>query len=206
LSSAEQIRLVYHRLAPGYDREQWVAESLLLRRLRRRLLGRARGRVLEVGIGTGMNLSHYATSCPVTGIDLSRPMLERALRRAYRAGRQLNVEVMDAETLAFPDQSFDTVVSTLTLCTTPEPARLLREMTRVCRDSGRVLLLEHGLSTVPAVNWLLLRLAPGHLSRYACHLTRDVVALPRQAGLRVIGQERHLFGIFSLIEAVPRIA
>ena len=159
--------------------------------------------MLEVGIGTGVNLPFYPPECPIVGVDLSRPMLERALARAHRLGRQLTVEAMDAEVLAFPDRSFDTVVSTLTLCTTPDPVRLLREMGRVCRSDGRVLLLEHGLSTGPLVNGLLRRLEPGQLARYACHLTRDVAALPSQAGLRVLTQARCFFGVLALIEAAP---
>ena len=203
----EVIRAVYERFARVYDRSQWINEALLLRRLRRHLLSRTRCRgpcqVLEVGIGTGANLPFYPPTAVVHGIDLSQPMLERALARAHRLGRQLHVETMNAEHLPFPDQSFDTVVSTLTLCTTPDPLRLLREMARVCRPDGRVLLLEHGVSTAPAVNWVLYRLAPGHLRRYACHLTRDVAALPERAGLRIVHMERHLLGVFVLIEAAP---
>jgi ubiquinone/menaquinone biosynthesis C-methylase UbiE len=203
VASGDEIRAVYEREAPAYDRGQWIPERLLLGRLRRRLLTRASGRVLEVGIGTGVNLPFYAPRCPIVGVDLSRPMLERALARAYRLGRQVVVEVVDGEALAFPDRSFDTVVSTLTLCTTPDPLRLLREMGRVCRPTGRVLLMEHGLGTRPLVNWLLHRLEPGQLAKYACHLTRDVAALPPQAGLRVLNQERWLFGVLALIEAAP---
>jgi len=201
--AVEQIRSIYARLAPGYDLSQWIPERVLLARLRRRLVSRARGRILEVGIGTGVNLPYYPTSCPVTGVDLSRGMVERALARAYRLGRQLTVEVMDAETLTFADRTFDAVVSTLTLCTTPDPVRLLREMARVCRPEGRVLLLEHGIGTAPLVNWALRRLAPGNLARYACHLTRDMAALPSEAGLRVRWQERHLWGVVTLTEAAP---
>jgi ubiquinone/menaquinone biosynthesis C-methylase UbiE len=202
------IRSVYERLARVYDRSQWISEALLLRRLRRNLLLRIRCRgqcqVLEVGIGTGINLQFYPARTVVHGVDLSKPMLERALARAHRLGRQLQVETMNAERLLFPDQSFDTVVSTLTLCTTPDPQKLLREMARVCRPTGQVLLLEHGLGTLRPVNWGLQRLAPGHLHRYACHLTRDVAALPGQAGLNVLHTERHVFGIFVLVEAAPR--
>jgi ubiquinone/menaquinone biosynthesis C-methylase UbiE len=200
---ADEIRSIYAREAPTYDRGQWVLERLLLGRLRRRLLSRASGRVLEVGIGTGVNLAFYPPRCPIVGVDLSQPMLERALARAYRLGRQLVVEAMDAEALTFPDRSFDTVVSTLTLCTTPDPVRLLREMGRVCRPGGRVLLMEHGLGTVPVVNWLLRRLDTGQRVRYACHLTREVSALPSRAGLHVQHQVRRIFGVLALIEAEP---
>ncbi len=202
------IRSIYERFARVYDRSQWISEALLLRRLRRNLISRAgcRGQcqVLEVGIGTGINLPFYPPTAVVHGVDLSKPMLERALARAHRSGRQLHVETMDAQDLPFPDQSFDSVVSTLTLCTMPDPLRLLREMARVCRPTGLVLLLEHGLGTLQPVNWGLQRLAPSHLRRYACHLTRDVAALPGQAGLNVRHMERHVFGIFVLVEAAPR--
>lgn len=143
----------------------------------------------------------YPPAAVIHGVQLSKPMLERALARAHRLGRHLHVETMNAEHLPFPDQSFNIAVSTLTLCTTPDPLRLLREMGRVCCPDGRVLLLEHGLSTAPAVNWVLHRLAPGHLRHYACHLTRDIAAVPAQAGLTVRHMERYVLGIFVLIEA-----
>jgi ubiquinone/menaquinone biosynthesis C-methylase UbiE len=201
--SVERIRAVYERWASDYERGQWIPERLFLSSLRRRLVSRARGRVLEVGIGTGLNLPYYASSTVVVGVDLSRAMLERALSRAHRLGRQLTVETMDAEALTFPDRAFDAVVSTLTLCTTPDPLQALREMARVCQPHGRVFLLEHGLGTSAPVNWLLSRLAPGHLRRYACHLMRDVAALPESAGLGIFHRERHLFGVFVLMEAAP---
>lgn len=204
-SDTERIRSVYERFAPSYDRCGSAGELLVLRGLRRTLIARVRRqhgcRVLEIGIGTGINLPYYDPACVVTGVDLSRAMLERALARAYRLGRQLTVEVMDAEHLAFGDATFDSVVSTLTLCTTPDPIRALREMGRVCRPGGRVLLLEHGRSRRRPVNWLLDRLAPGHFRRHACHLTRDVAALPAEAGLRVSRLERHVFDMLVLVEA-----
>ena len=98
---ADEIRSIYAREAPRYDRGQWLAERLLLGRLRRRLLLGANGRVLEVGIGTGVNLPFYPPRCPVVGVDLSQAMLERALARAYRLGRQLTVEVMDQKPWRF---------------------------------------------------------------------------------------------------------
>jgi ubiquinone/menaquinone biosynthesis C-methylase UbiE len=162
--------------------------------------------VLEVGIGTGANLEFYAGACPVSGVDLSAGMLRRALARACRLRRSLDVETMDGEALAFPDRSFDTVVCTLTLCTTPDPLRLLRECGRVCRPGGRVLLLDHGLSASRAINGCLARFEPRHCARYACHLTRDVAAMPAQAGLTLVHQERHLWGLLTMTEARPTVS
>jgi ubiquinone/menaquinone biosynthesis C-methylase UbiE len=202
-ATCETIRAIYEQRARTYDVGQSISEVLLMRRLRRRLLSRARGRVLEIGIGTGVNLPYYGPRSPVTGVDLSRAMLERALARAYRLRRHVLLETMDAESLTFPDRSFDTVVSTLTLCTVPDPLRALGEMARVCRPDGRVLLLEHGIGTSGAVNRVLAWLAPGHLRRWACHLTRDIASLPERAGLRLIDCERYVFGVLVLMEARP---
>lgn len=202
---AEGIRRIYDRLAPRYDWLELVPELLLgLRRYRRELVAQARGDVLEVGIGTGKNLPHYPPGCRLTGIDLSPAMLERAARRAARLGRPVALLPMDAERLAFPDGSFDTVVSTLSLCTVPDPVRALREMGRVCRPDGRILLLDHVRSAAPWIGWLQDRLTPGNVRRLGCHLNRDSEALARAAGLRVDRVRRHRLGIVALVEAAPR--
>ncbi len=201
MPGVDVVRDVYQRWARSYDLEQWLPERVLLAGLRRRLISKARGAVLEVGIGTGANLPYYGKDCQIVGVDLSRSMLERAAARAQRLGVRLSIDTTDAEALPYKERTFDSVISTFTLCTTPDPIRLLREMARVCQPDGRVLLLEHGLGSAATVNWLLHRLARRHLARYACHLTRSVDALPEQAGLRVFNQERHLWGILTLTEA-----
>ncbi len=201
---AEGIRAVYDRLAPWFDLCEGVAEALLgLGRWRQQLLTRARGRVLEVGIGTGRNLPYYPPEAEVVGVDLSPAMLERARRRAERLGRRVCLAVMDGQRLLFPDSYFDAVVATLVLCTVPEPVQALREMVRVCRPDGRILLLDHVRSRAGWLAWLQERATPPWQRVCGCHLDRDSEALARAAGLRVPAVRRGFLGLVCAVEASP---
>ncbi len=200
---AAAIRAVYDRLAGRYDLLEWPVEALLFRRLRRDLCRRVRGEVLEVAVGTGKNLPYYPAGCRITGVDLSPGMLRRAAARAQRLGLHARFLLMDAERLGFADSSFDTVVSTLALCTIPEPVRALREMGRVCRPGGLILLLDHVRSDRRWLGRLQDRLTPGNVRRLGCYLNRDSEALVRAAGLRLEHVSRHALGAVKAIVARP---
>jgi phosphatidylethanolamine/phosphatidyl-N-methylethanolamine N-methyltransferase len=104
-------------------------------------------RVLEVGVGTGINLSLYPKNCSVTGIDFSESMLEIARERAERKDiRNVRLLQMDAADLKFPDNAFDIVYAPYLISVVPDPVRVAGEMRRVCRPGGRVILLNHFLS------------------------------------------------------------
>jgi ubiquinone/menaquinone biosynthesis C-methylase UbiE len=103
--------LVYDRVAGVYDSYTAPMEALGSRTARRRLFGRSRGRVLELGIGTGLNLASYPAEVELTGIDISPRMRDRARRRAAQMGIPANLRVADIEALPFPDDSFDTVTA-----------------------------------------------------------------------------------------------
>jgi SAM-dependent methyltransferase len=147
--------------------------------LRRELLGAAAGRVLEVGIGTGLNLGYYPPAVErVVGVDPNPGMLALAAQRAPAAGRPVELRPGRAEDLPFPDAAFDTVVSTWTLCSVGEPAAALAEIHRVLAPGGSLLFVEHGLSDRPRVARWQRRLTP--LQRRVadgCHLDRDFAAL-----------------------------
>lgn len=194
-----EIRAGYQSFARWFDLAEAVPELLGVRRLRRKLLRHAKGRVLEVAIGTGKNLPHYPEDCRVTGIDLSRAMLDRTRRRARRLGRDVRLVEMDAERLAFPGDSFDTVVDSLSLCTFPAPEAALREMARVCRPSGRVLLLEHGRSDRGWLGRWQDRRATRHAEKLGCHWNREPRELVEAAGLHVEEGRRSFLGIFHRI-------
>lgn len=201
--TAEEIRGKYEQFAAKYDRMEILGELLGLSRLRRQLVQRALGKVLEVAAGTGANLRYYPKDCRLTAVDLSPAMLEIARKRAERLGLQVEFHVMDAEALAFPDHTFDTVLSTLSLCTYPDPIAALQELARVCRPDGRVLLLEHGRSNREWLGRWQDRKADRHAAFIACHWNREPLDLVRQAGLSVISARRTFFGIFHQIEAQP---
>lgn len=199
----QQIREKYDEIAPRYDRMERVGEMIGFARIRRRHFGRASGEVLEVAAGTGLNLPYYPADCRVTAIDLSPEMLRRAQGRAAELGREVETRVMDAESLDFPDDQFDTVTSSLSSCTFPNPVEALREMGRVCRPDGRILLLEHGRSRWRLIGWLQDRFENIHARRCACHWNREPHELVEAAGLDLMRDRRLLLGIFHEIEARP---
>jgi ubiquinone/menaquinone biosynthesis C-methylase UbiE len=205
LSLNDEIRHKYAGYADLYDRmvDHWLMENLHLRRCRRRLLRQARGNVLEVAVGTGLNLRYYPPGCAITAIDLTPAMLNVARRRATTLNREVSFAVMDAEHLAFADHSFDTVASSLSTCTFPDPVQALREMARVCVPGGRILLLEHGRTSWAWAARRQDRLAERHYARLSCRWNQDPLALVQQAGLRVLHVRHSALDVFSEIEAQP---
>ena len=104
--------------------------------------------VLEVGVGTGINLPLYPKDCSIVGIDLSEPMLEKARERVVEKGlRNCRVMEMDAAKMAFPDESFDIVYAPYLISVVPDPVKVALEMKRVCKKDGRVIILNHFKST-----------------------------------------------------------
>jgi len=201
--TAAEIAQKYDSIAFCYDRVERGAEFLLLNRLRREWFGRASGAVLEVAVGTGRNLKFYPAACQVTAIDVSQGMVDIARRHAAQLKRPVDFQLMDASALNFPDNHFDTVTSSLSTCTFPDPIVALREMGRVCKDDGRILLLEHGRSSVRVMGRLQDRLADWHARQVACHWNRDPRQLVLQAGLRLVSDRTSVFGVVHVIEAAP---
>ena len=166
-----------------YERTMKDTEEAGLRDHRRAIVGRATGRVLEVGAGTGLNLDHYGPE--VTELVLTEPEEPMARRLRAKATRGEIVEA-GADRLPFPDDSFDTVVSTLVLCTVPDLDRAIAEIRRVLKPDGRLLLIEHVRSQDPKSAKWQDRLTPvwsfvGH----GCHPNRDTAAALTRAGFRL---------------------
>ena len=201
--TAKEIADKYNGFVRWYDVVEGVLDFLGLRKLRRRLLLHATGKVLEIAVGTGKNLLHYPDGCQITAMDLSERMLAVARKRADELSLTIGFAFMDAEKLGFPDECFDTVVSSLSTCTFPNPVVALKEMARVCRRHGRILLLEHGRSDR---EWLG-RWQDRHADRFAkplgCHWNREPLEFVGEADIHVLEAQRVLFGIFHQIDAQP---
>jgi phosphatidylethanolamine/phosphatidyl-N-methylethanolamine N-methyltransferase len=137
------VERVYDKIASVYD----LAFGPILQHGRRRavtVMNPAPGtKVLEIGVGTGLSLSLYPKHCDVTAIDFSAEMLVRAEERVAREGLHARVFQMDAADLRFPDDSFDVVYAPYVISVVPDPVRVLREMSRVCRPGGRIVILNH---------------------------------------------------------------
>ncbi len=199
----KEIQRKYKEIARWYDFGETIPELLAVRRLRQQLLQQASGRVLEISVGTGKNLAYYPRTCHITAVDLSPEMLRFAQKLAMRLRLDVDFLVMDAEALAFPDQSFDTVVDSLSLCTIPDPVVALREMSRVCRRDGSILLVEHGRSSHEWLGRWQDRRADRHVERLCCRWNQDPLDLVRQAQLLPIKVHRTFLGIFWTLEVSP---
>ncbi|WP_410646691.1 class I SAM-dependent methyltransferase [Amycolatopsis sp. cmx-4-54] len=138
----------------NYDREMQFLDRKLFGDSRAWACGQATGEVLEVAVGTGLNLPLYSAGVTLTGIDLSDGMLAIARSRAERLGHPVTLRRADAHDLPFDADSFDTVVCTLGLCAIPDDGKALREMARVLRPGGRLILLDHIASSSRAVRGL----------------------------------------------------
>jgi phosphatidylethanolamine/phosphatidyl-N-methylethanolamine N-methyltransferase len=159
-------------------------------------------RVLEVGVGTGINLSLYPKQCSVTGIDFSGSMLEKARERAAKGLRNVRLLQMDAADLKFADDSFDIVYAPYLISVVPDPVKVAREMRRVCRPGGRIIFLNHFLSP----NAILGRIET-LLSPFTIHVgfkaDLDLPAFLAQADLQPISIEKvNIPRIWSLVTAV----
>ncbi|MBB5849976.1 ubiquinone/menaquinone biosynthesis C-methylase UbiE [Amycolatopsis umgeniensis] len=144
----------------NYDREMQFLDRKLFGDSRAWACGKATGEILEVAVGTGLNLPLYPGDVMLTGIDLSDGMLDIARGRAERLGHPVTLRRADAHDLPFDAGSFDTVVCTLGLCAIPDDGKALREMTRVLRPGGLLILLDHIASSsrpVRGLQWLVER-------------------------------------------------
>jgi ubiquinone/menaquinone biosynthesis C-methylase UbiE len=202
---------------PGMSGHRWFAmandivmalpERTVLRRLRRRVAGLATGRVLEIGCGTGGNLPYYERADSVVATDPDPYMLRRARKRAGRLARPLELRQCPAEALPFPDASFDTVVSFLTLCTVKDPAKALAEVRRVLRPGGTLRFLEH-VRAERHVHWNVQRLL-GPAWRFlsaGCNLDRATATTIRETGFEITELSRGSEPITPLIVGVARPA
>ena len=194
---------VYEKLASVYD--YTFGPTLHPGRLQalQRMAIAGGDRILEVGVGTGLNLTLYPRDCSITGIDLSDSMLEKAHERVARNGlRHVRVLQMDASALTFPDDSFDIVYAPYLVSVVPDPIQVAREMRRVCRPGGRIVILNHFRSANPLVSW-----AERLISPLTVHVgfksDLDLPAFLAQAELRPVSIEKvNIPRIWSLVTCI----
>ncbi|MGH2724076.1 MAG: class I SAM-dependent methyltransferase [Actinomycetota bacterium] len=197
----ERVRRYWGRAAGSYDRAMRFFDRTLFAGGREWVCSQARGNVLEIGVGTGRNLPFYPDEVRLTGIDLSPATLEIARARARELRRDVDLREGDAQALDFEDRRFDTVVSTLALCSVPRYRAAIAEVLRVLRPGGRFLLLEHVRSTNPMVRAGQRLLNPLAVRFQADHLLRDPLDHLRVAGFDILRTERLRAGIVERVAA-----
>jgi ubiquinone/menaquinone biosynthesis C-methylase UbiE len=200
-AETERIRSLYEKDAPKYDRQMRFFDRVLFSGGREWVCSQAEGELLEIAIGTGRNLGLYSDEVSLTGIEFSPAMLEIARKRAQELGREIDLRPGDAQALDFPDESFDTVVCTLALCTIPDDRAAVSEVKRVLRPAGRFVLLEHVRSPNPAVRLGQRLLEPLMLRFEGDHLLRQPLEHLRAEGFEVEQLLRSKLGIVERIAA-----
>jgi len=196
------VRETYREQAATMARMDWLNRALS-GRYRRRLFGDATGRVLDVACGVGTNLHYLPEDTEYVGIDVSGDVLAAARERLADSPRAVTLSEMDAQDLDFEDDSFDTVISSLSTCTFPDPVEALAEMGRVCAPEGRILLLEHGRSSVGAIARFQDWRADAHFEKHSCRWNQEPLDGVAASPLSVAESSSALLGIITAIEARP---
>lgn len=194
------LREKWDRASRTYD---WITlgEELRQGEDKRRLYERARGRTILVAVGTGKDFKFLPPGLDVVGLDVSPRMIEKARGRAERYSGRVELRVGDVQCLNDAASSFDTAITACTFCSVPDPVRGLRELLRVLKPQGRLLMYEHVRSQVRDVG-LLLDLLTYLTRRIGPDLNRDTVANVRRAGFRIVREENVFFDIVKAIEAI----
>jgi len=194
------IKRVYRRWAPIYDNTfgRFTTEG---RRHAVEIINRRKGRVLEVGVGTGLSLPNYGSHLDIVGIDLSPEMLEKARKKVAEEGLDnvSGLHEMDAGALDFPDAGFDTVVAMYTLTVVPDPAKVMRELQRVCKVGGQVILVNHFSQDDGVRGWVERRMAPFG-DKLGWHPVFDMSKVMVCDNLKVVDRQAlRPWGLFTMV-------
>jgi len=197
--TTEEVRQSYDEAA-GHWRLLGITDSLLLiNRLRNKHFSPAFGEVLDVACGTGENFPYLTNADSVTALDLSTEMITESRRRTRQMGAEIPMLVGDAQQLPFTDNRFDTVISAFSTCTIPHYVTAFHEMVRVTRPGGRVLLLEHGRSSVGWISRRQDRNIERVCERSACRNNRDVSVELGRAGIEPASHVASHLGMMNRI-------
>lgn len=200
-TAEERQRDLWDRTAERYDRLVGPLDRRFMAASRRWIGERAVGEVLEVAVGTGLNLPHFSLDVRLTGVDISAPMLAAARAKADAAGMDARWVEGDAEELPFDDDSFDTVVSTFAMCGFPDYDKALSEIVRVVRPNGRILLADHVPSTNPVLHLLQKGLEAVTSRANGEYWTRRPLPRLERMGVRIVDAGRLHFGIIEHLHA-----
>lgn len=199
-----QIKAKYSSIAPLYDFLEAPMERLFHARFRRYLFSKVPScRVLELGVGTGRNLPYYPQDARITAVDISPAMLKRA--RSRSGAQRATFFEMDAQALEFADESFDMVVATFVFCSVPDAVLGLAEARRVCKRSGRLLILEHVRPNRPFTGRVFDLLNPAVRRILGPEINRRTVVNVRAAGWMITAEEDLFSDVIKLIEAKPEL-
>ncbi|HEY8219396.1 MAG TPA: methyltransferase domain-containing protein [Methylobacter sp.] len=196
------IRKRYDRIAPYFEGMEAVMEGLFFRSWRKKLWDKVEGHhILEVGVGTGKNFDYYPKDARITAIDFSEQMLKQAVHKRDRKKVKVDLELMDVQSLCFADNSFDTVICSFVFCSVPAPLKGLKEVYRVCKPGGQVLLLEHVVSSNPVLAGVMNLLNPVVVALVGANINRNTVKNVKACAFTSVHVDDRSSHLIKLIEA-----
>jgi len=196
------IRKRYDRIAPYFEGMEAVMEGLFFRNWRKRLWAKVEGHhILEVGVGTGKNFDYYPKDARITAIDFSEQMLKQAEQKRARKNVAVDLQQMDIQSLYFADNSFDTVICSFVFCSVPSAVKGLKEVYRVCKPGGQVLLLEHVVSSNRIIAAVMNLLNPVVVALVGANINRDTVKNVKACPFTSVHVDDRSGDIIKLIEA-----
>jgi ubiquinone/menaquinone biosynthesis C-methylase UbiE len=173
-------------------------------KFRQQFLADASGKTLEVAAGPGFNFGYYPPSIELTAVDFSPILLKIAAERATEYGLEVNLIEADVESLSFPENSFDTIVSVLSMCVYNDPVKVLRNFNRWCKPEGKILLWEHGVGSLNKVlTWFFIRIDKWNLKHNGCHTGLNIKDTVLEAGLLIEDFQVIHQGIHYQVKAKP---
>jgi len=203
-ASSEAVRAKYNRFSRFYDQLEILSERTF-RIYRQRIFPHLKGKILEIGVGTGKNLPYYYPQIQPVAIELSDGMIEKAKNRAAELDKEVIFVQADIERLPLKSNQFDVVVATFVFCSVAHPVQGLKELGRVVKKTGRVILLEHVLSETPVLRAIMKKInfIPATLFGFA--INRETAKNIIKAGL-IIEEQQNLMGdVLKLFQARPQV-
>jgi len=205
-----KIKKRYNRIAPIYDLMEVMMEKGKMSSWREKLWQRVAenipdsgGKLLEAGVGTGKNIEYYPDNTEIYAIDFSDKMLEKARNKVNELQKSVHLMQMDIEDLNFPDKNFDIIVSSCVFCSVPDPVRGLEELKRVCKNDGKIIMLEHMRTTyepwgklMDAFNWV-------SLYTWGANINRRTIENINKAGLKIVEVNDLWFDVVKEIVLQP---
>ena len=196
------IKKRYDRLAPVFDVLEAPLEGLVFKPWRERLWAKVEGHhVLEVGVGTGKNFDYYPKDARITAVDFSPAMLKKAGQTKLRKNIRVDLDCQDVQSLQYADNSFDTVVASFVFCSVPQPNKGLKELYRVLKPGGRLILLEHVISANRVLAAIMTLLNPLIVNLIGANINRNTVKAVQSCPFSSVRVDERSSDILKLIEA-----
>ena len=201
-SDSLAIKKKYDRIAPYFEALEAIMEGLFFKHWRKKLWAKLEGyHVLEIGVGTGKNFDFYPIDVRMTAVDFSAAMLKQAGFKKERKEIAVELSLMDVQSLQYADNSFDSVIGSFVFCSVPLPLKGLKELYRVCKPGGQVLLLEHVVSSKPMVAKIMNFVNPVFVGLVGANINRNTIKNIKACGFSSVRVDERSGDIIKLIEA-----